>query len=87
MKTAWIILLISAMTDFGIVVSAGIASAMVATGDVSMPSAPVIILNVMLASGAALRTIQQALKNTPETAAALKGAPSITATTTIEKTP
>lgn len=87
MRYAWIVLVISALTDFGIVVSAGIVSAMMATGSTVMPSRPVVLLNILLGAGAFLRTVQQALKSTPETAAALKGDASVVSTSTVSKTP
>ena len=87
MKSAWIILVISALTDFGIVVAAGLVSAMMATGQATMPNQSIVVLNLLIGLGAFLRTIQQALKNTPETAAVLKGSETTTKTLTIEKTP
>ena len=87
MKTAWTILLISALTDFFITAATDLTTAMVATGSAEMPSQATIVL-VLLGGGIqAGRTIQQALKATPETAAALKGDQSVVTTKTIEKTP
>lgn len=87
MRYAWIILLISALTDFGINAIPVIMAAMMATGSATVPSKAIIILAVLTGSLAGLRTIQQALKATPETAAALKGDVSSVKTTTESKTP
>lgn len=73
MKTAWVVLSISAFTDLIITAGTSVTSAMVATGSASIPSKAVIILAVIGGLVAASRTIQQALKATPETTAALKG--------------
>lgn len=73
MKTAWAILLISALTDFIITGATAITSAMVATGSAEIPSKAVVILAVLGGLVAAARTIQQALKATAETSAALRG--------------
>lgn len=73
MKTAWTILLISAFTDFVITVGTALTSAMVATGSPQMPSDAVLALAFIGGATAAARTIQQALKATAETAAALTG--------------
>jgi len=82
-KSAWTILIISALTDFFI--TAG-------TAYMAMPNDATItnrVIITILIGGliAAARTIQQALKATPETAAALKGDVSVVTTKTIEKTP
>lgn len=87
MTYAWIILLISALTDFGINAIPVIMAAMMATGSAAVPSKAILILGALTGSLAALRTIQQALKSTPETSAALKGDSSMVATTTVSKTP
>lgn len=73
MKIAWLILIISAFTDFVITAATALASAMVATGSAEFPNSAVVLLAVLggLVSGA--RTIQQALKVTPEQSAALRG--------------
>ena len=73
MKIAWLILSISAFTDFVITVATGITSAMVAVGSNAMPTKPVILLAILGGFVTSARTIQQALKATPETTAALKG--------------
>lgn len=77
----------SALTDFGITVGTALTAAMVATGATTMPSSPVIVLAIIGGAVQGLRTVQQALKATPETAAALKGSASIVVTRTEEKTP
>lgn len=87
MKIAWVILLISAFTDFIIVAVPTVISAMVSTGTVSMPSKATVLLACLFGLVALARTVQGALKATPETSAALKGSVSIVSTSTIEKTP
>ena len=73
MKFAWIVLIISGLTDALIVIVNGLTSAMVSTSAVAMPSRPVILINILFGVAALARTVQQALKATPETSAALKG--------------
>ena len=73
MKVAWTILLISAFTDFVVTVGTSLGTAMVATGSAQMPSNAVLLLSVIGGMVAAARTVQQALKASPETSAALKG--------------
>lgn len=80
MRTAWIVLLISALTDFVINAGTSVMAAMVATGAASVPSKAVLLLSVLGGLVSMSRTIQQALKATPETAAALKGDSSIVKT-------
>lgn len=87
MKSAWIILIISAFTDFIINAGTSLMAAMVATGSASIPSRAVLLLAILGGVVSMSRTIQQALKATPETAAALKGDVSVVATQTITKTP
>ena len=87
MRTAWAILLISAFTDFIINAGTSITAAMVATGSAALPDKAVIILAAIGGVVAASRTIQQALKTTPETAAALKGDTTVVKTETVSKTP
>jgi hypothetical protein len=72
-KIAWLILSISAFTDFVITAATALTTAMVATGSAQLPNSAIVILAVLggLVSGA--RTIQQALKATPEQSAALRG--------------
>lgn len=87
MKVAWVILLISAGTDFIITVATALTSAMVAMGTAEFPSKPVLLLAGLGGLVAMSRTIQQALKATPETSAALKGDTSVVSTSTVIKTP
>lgn len=84
MKTAWGLLLISALIDF--VITAGTAWLAVSGGGVPVTTAQV---TTCIVGGivSAARTIQQALKATAETSAALRGDQSTTTTTTIAKTP
>lgn len=87
MKIAWTILLISALTDLIVTTATALTSAMVATGKAEMPNKAVLFLALLGGVVAAARTIQQALKATPETAAALKGDASVVSTMTTTKTP
>ncbi len=87
MKKAWIVLIISALTDAFLLVAGGVTSAMAATGVISMPSKPVVLINLLFGWMAFARTIQQALKATPETSAALMGGRSIVDTRVLERTP
>lgn len=83
MKIQWTIVLISALTDFMIVMGGCLSGAMIAVGTTVMPSQAVFLLGFILGAVAAARTIQQALKITPDISAALVGAPSITSTSTV----
>lgn len=87
MKTAWSVLLVSALTDFLILTGTSLSAAMVATGTAAMPNKAVVMLSLIGGVMAFSRTIQQALKTTPETHAALTGAVSVTTTSVEEKTP
>lgn len=71
MKTAWVILVISAFTDFVITVGTAITSAMVAAGNAQMPNKPVVLLALIGGAVSAARTIQQALRKTDENTEAL----------------
>lgn len=73
MKVAWLVLIISAFTDFIITAGTALTTAMVAAGSAQLPTPAIILLAIIggLVSGA--RTIQQALKATPEQSAALRG--------------
>lgn len=73
MKIAWTVLCISAITDFLITAATAITSAMVAMGDAQLPGQAVLVLAFLGGLVSAARTIQGALKTTPETTAALKG--------------
>jgi hypothetical protein len=73
MKSQWTILIISAITDMVISAGTSIGTAMIATGSAQMPTTAVLVLSMIGGLVAAARTIQQALKVTPQTAAALRG--------------
>jgi len=73
MKVAWAVLLISALTDFLINSGTSLMAAMMATGSAAMPSSAVILVVLIGGVVQAARTIQQALKVTPEISAALRG--------------
>lgn len=62
-------------------------AAMVATGAATIPSRAVLLLSLLGGLVSMSRTIQQALKSTPETSAALKGDASVVTTSTLTKTP
>lgn len=87
MRAAWFVLLISASTDFIINAGTGLMSAMMASGNAAVPNKAILILCFISGIVAASRTIQQALKQTPETSAALRGDESHTKTEVIQKTP
>jgi nucleoside phosphorylase len=74
-KIAWTILLISALTDFVINAGTALTAAMLATGSAQIPSDAVLILSAIGGAISAARTIQQALKSTGVTVAALHGDP------------
>lgn len=61
-KLAWLILLISAFTDFVINTGSSIMAAMMATGNAVMPARAVVILAVIGGLVQMSRTVQQALK-------------------------
>lgn len=73
MKIAWAILLISAGTDFIITAATAVTAAMVESASGQLPGYPTLLLGVLGGLVAAARTVQQALKATPDTTAALKG--------------
>ena len=73
MKTAWAVLIISALTDFVISTGTALSAAMVATGEARLPADAVIVLSLVGGVVAAARTIQQALKATPQSVNELKG--------------
>lgn len=84
MKIAWTILLISAFTDFVITVATGVTAVMTATGSAEMPSDAAWLVCALGGAVQAARTIQQALKTSPEVSAALKG--NAVVETTVTKT-
>lgn len=73
MKIAWLVLSISAFTDFVITAATAVTSAMIATGSAQWPNKAVVLLAVLGGVVSAARTIQQALKATTEQSAALRG--------------
>ncbi len=87
MRMAWVILIVSALTDFVINAGTALTAAMLASGVAQIPNKAVILVVVIGGIVSMARTIQQALKATPETSAALKGDTSVVTTSTIEKTP
>jgi hypothetical protein len=91
MVTSWVVLLVTAATDFLIVGGTSLMTAMMATGTAELPARSVLIVSAIGGVVAMARTIQSALRSTPEFAAMLKGVPVRTHTeieTTVEpKTP
>lgn len=75
MKSEWTILLVSALTDAIITFGTAISAAMVTNGTATMPSTAVLVLASIGSLVTFARTVQQALKATPEATAALKGEP------------
>lgn len=75
MNSTQFVLVISAFTDFIINAGTALGTAMVAQGNAAIPSTAVIILACIGGLVAAARTVQQALKTTPETIAGLRGDP------------
>jgi len=72
-KIAWLVLLISAGSDFIIAAGGCLTTAIVAHGTAEMPSWAVLLLCVSTGLVSGARTIGQALKATDEGSAALKG--------------
>ena len=75
LKIAWLVLIVSALTDFIITAGTSLMSVMVATGSPQMPEPAVWVIVTAGGLVAAARTIQQALKQTATETAALRGAP------------
>ncbi len=73
MKSEWFILIMSALTDAAISAASAIIAVMTATGSPQMPSAESLVIIGLGALVAMGRTIQQALKSTAATTAALRG--------------
>lgn len=73
MKIAWLTLIISAVTDFIITAATALTTAMVSTGTAELPGKAVLLLALLGGVVSGARTVQQALKATPENTAALKG--------------
>ncbi len=72
-KIAWLILIISALTDFIITAGTALTTAMVAAGSAQLPNSAIVLLATIGGLVSAARTIQQALKATPEQSKALHG--------------
>jgi hypothetical protein len=72
MGREWLALTITAITDFIINAGTALTAAMVATGDAQMPNVAVTVLAIISGIVAGARTVQQALKMTPEGVAQLK---------------
>lgn len=87
MKIAWVIVIVSALTDFVITLATGLTAAMLATGSATMPNKATWLICVLGGAVQGARTVQQALKATPETSAALRGDESVVETKTVVKTP
>jgi len=64
MKTAWVVLTISAGTDFVISFGTALSTAMVAADQVKLPNEAVWLLATIGGLVAGARTVQQALKAT-----------------------
>jgi len=73
MKIAWAILIVTALTDATITFGTALTTAMVANGQAVIPNTAVLVLAGIGALVAAARTIQQALKATPQISKDLKG--------------
>lgn len=74
MKIAWLVLLISAGTDFVITAGAALSTAMVAHGgSTEIPSLAVCLLASLAGLTAFARTIGQGLKSDTQTSTALRG--------------
>ncbi len=72
MKTAWAVLLITALTDFMIAFATGLTVGN-ATTLTAYPTGPTVLYSAIGGAVVAARTIQQALKATPANTAELKG--------------
>jgi len=75
MKTAWTILLITALTDFIINAGTALTAAMMAADKAQIPNWPVLIIALIGGMVAAARRVQQALKASVETTALLTNTP------------
>ncbi len=65
MKTEWLILIVSAMTDAIINAGTSLTAAMLATGSATLPSHAVLILSIVGGCVSAARTIQQGIRVNP----------------------
>jgi len=75
MKTAWTILAVSAFTDFIISFGTALSAAMLAADKAQIPDWPALIIALIGGAVASARTIQQALKASVETKAAITNTP------------
>lgn len=78
MSEKWIIILVSAATDFIVATGGALTAAMLAKGDAMLPSYPVLLVSFTAGAVAFARTVQQALR---------KGDATIATTTTTITTP
>ncbi len=62
MSKQWIMLLVSAGTDFVILTGTSLTAAMIAKGDAMMPTYPVLILTLLGGIVAFARTVQQSIR-------------------------
>ena len=79
MKVQWTILIITALTDLIISSGGALSAAMLATGSATMPNNAAILFALVSGLVIAARTVQQALKATPDTIANLTGQPQLAA--------
>ena len=63
MKIAWLVLLISAFTDFVITTATSLTTAMMVMGNAELPSNAVVIVASLGGAVTAARTIQQGLRS------------------------
>jgi ribosomal protein L10 len=73
MKLAWLTLIITALTDGIITAGTALTTAMVSSGAAALPGKAVVLVALLGGLVAMARTVQQALKATPEQTKALKG--------------
>jgi len=73
MKTAWLVLIVTALTDFALTFATGLSTAMATSHVVGLPDITTVIVAALGGFVVALRTIQQALKATAANTADLKG--------------
>ena len=73
MKIAWLVLLITALTDFTLTFATGLSTAMATSHVVGLPDIGTILIAALGGVVVASRTVQQALKATPTATAELKG--------------
>ncbi len=66
MSKEWVIIFVSAGTDFIIASGAALTAAMLAKGDAMLPSYPVLLISFLGGATAFARTVQQALRKDTE---------------------